>query len=73
MKTTIIRQRNLYHVMSLARVQLRSIDRLLDKLQSTAEAAKVPSMLCLHAENLATRIESLKEERADLCFRHKPL
>ena len=59
--------------MSLAHVQLRSIDRLLDKLQSTAEAAKVPSMFCLHAENLATRIESLKKERADLCFWQKSL
>lgn len=51
-------------------LQLRSIDRLLDKLQSTAEEANLPSILCLHAEDLVTRIENLKRERAELCFRH---
>ena len=49
-------------------LQLRSIDRLVEKLQSTAEEAKLPSTVCLHAGDLINRIESLKKERAELCF-----
>lgn len=53
-------------------MQLRSIDRLLDKLQSSASEVKTPSVFCLHTQKLAHRIHMLKLERAQICFERRP-
>lgn len=49
-------------------LQLRSIDRLLDRLQSSTSGNQAPSIYSLPSGDLSERIEGLKRERDELCF-----
>ena len=48
--------------------QLRSIDRLLEKLRASVEQADKPFGSSVHTRNLRDRISDLIRERQDICF-----
>ena len=48
--------------------QLRSIDRLLEKLRASVDQADKPFGSSMHTRNLRDRIRDLVQERQEICF-----
>ncbi len=52
--------------------QLRSIDRLLEKLRASVEQADRPFGSSVHTKNLRDKISELLRERQEICFEQRP-
>ena len=53
--------------------QLRSIDRLLEKLRASVDQADKPFGSSMHTRNLRDRIRDLVQERQEICFEARQL
>ena len=51
--------------------QLRSIDRLLEKLRASVEQADRPFGSSVHTRNLRDKITELVRERQEICFEQR--